>query len=280
MLTVILQFLAAKFQSLSYIQQAFGLGAVTNVNGQRVTGIYEGNELQQIAFDSYKSMCFVLKNGTVNRDTQEHRFRANVEIVTETYPLRVILYSQGAETINCESQSQSIAQGIKKALSGVQEDLRSAINCELVTIRVTNTELDKNAVWAMLYEGDSMLKDSDILIAIDIEVAVGGNEYCFAIEPCEAGSFVFDYAAQSFCSLVTNCTAVGKAPITFYTTADKTLYTSGDVTGIGRIAATSDIAAVIMDGTALPPSFWSFTTGFQLSNVTVYGGEYVVIFLK
>jgi len=281
MLTVILQFLIAKFESLTYISRAFGLGAITNINGQKATGIYEGNELVNLSLDSYKSMVFVLKNGTVSRDTQEHPQRANTEIVTETYPLKIILYAQGAENINCESYSHSVAQGIKKALSGVQEDIRSAIHGDLVTIRVTNTEFDKNAVWAILYDGDSYLKDTDTLIAIDIDVIIAGNENCFAIEPCAAGEFVFDYAAHSFCSLVTNCSAVGKAPITFYTTADKVNYTSGDVSGIARITALSDIATVLLDGTVLPPAFWTFSGGtFTLTNVTLYGGEYAVIFLK
>lgn len=205
MLPVIIQFLTAKFESLPYLNTVFGLADFITVNEQKVVGVYSEGELLQMNFDTYASVIYLVKNGNVKRDTQEHPYISNLEQVTETYPLRAVIYSQGIENVNCSSQSQSIAQGIRKNLSGAQEDLEAAINAENVIIRIIDTELDKSNVWKSQTSLDNSLKDADILISIDFEITVTGDEQCFAGEPCEVGDFVFDYPAQSFCAKVAEC---------------------------------------------------------------------------
>jgi len=271
----------AKFESLSYIDKALGLGDFTTVNGERVTGIYEANELQHLNFDNYTSLVFLMKNGQVSRDTTEHPFIATADMITEVFPLKLIIYTQGAESVNCESFSQSLAQDLKKQIDGLKRDIADAVNADLVDARIISTELNKQAVWETLFSTDPQLKDTDILISADLEISVKGIETCFANELCAPGQFVFDYAAHSFCSLVSNCTNIGKAPIIFYTTADKSTYTADDVAGIARITELSDIVSVQMATTMLDPSFWGFENGeFEIKNATIYGGEYIVIFIK
>ena len=208
MMPVIAQFLMAKFESLSYIDKVFGMAFFTTRNEEKVVGVKEAGELQHINYDQYKSLVYILNNGTVSRTTVEHPDIASLELVTETYPLSVVIYSQGLENVNCESASQSIAQGIKKALSGKQPDLIDAINADNVTIRITATDLDKDAVWKSQTSLPNALTEKDILIAVDFEVTITGDEQCFAGEPCEAPEFVFDYAAEPLCTKVNECIGI------------------------------------------------------------------------
>lgn len=198
----------AKFESLSYIDKVFGMAFFTTRNEEKVVGVKEAGELQHINYDQYKSLVYILNNGTVSRTTVEHPDIASLELVTETYPLSVVIYSQGLENVNCESASQSIAQGIKKALSGKQPDLIDAINADNVTIRITATDLDKDAVWKSQTSLPNALTEKDILIAVDFEVTITGDEQCFAGEPCEAPEFVFDYAAEPLCTKVNECLGI------------------------------------------------------------------------
>lgn len=281
MFPVILQFLMAKFNTLSYIDKVFGLGATTKVQGEKIAAVYVEDELVPIDYDQYKSLVYILADGAIERITEEHPLVSNAEIVTETYPLRAIIYVQNAEAFNCESYSQSVAQGIKKNLSGVQDDIRSATNADLVTVKIKSTELDSGKVWESQFSIDNKLKDNDILIAIDFEVTIKGDEQCFAGEPCTASEFVFDYSAQSFCSMVNQCSGIGKTPVFFYTEAGKTDYTSTDVPGLAKLSTSSELIAVNMDRGNLEPTFraWEDST-FKIKQIDVAGGEYIVIFWK
>lgn len=278
MLSIILQFLIAKFQSLPYISKVFGLGAFTTIEGEKVVGVYSENELTHVNFDNYTSLVYILTNGNSTRTTVEHPFIATLEKVTEIYPLRAIVYSQGVENVNCNSYSQSIVQGIKKNISGLQYDLVSATNADECIIRFTDCDYDKTNVWKSQFSSDSMLKDADILCSIDFEVSIIGDEQCFAGEPCLAGDFVFSSAASSFCEMVNSCSNFGKPPIFFYTTAGKTTYTASDVSGLVNV---DTIIAMNMDGSILTPDFhsWDGTT-LTISSVTISGGEYIVIFYE
>jgi hypothetical protein len=214
MLSVILQFLIAKFDTLPYIDKAFGLGAIVERQEsdgvQTVIGVYSGTELVHPNFDNYKSLVYVMVNGNFTREPTEHPHIANLEMVTEVYPLRVIVYSQGLENVNCSSYSQSIAQGIKKNLTGLQSELREAINADLVVVKFTNSEFDKAVVWKSQTSLPNSLKDTDTLISIDFEISITGDEQCFAGEPCIANEFVFSNTAVSFCQMVNDCINSGE----------------------------------------------------------------------
>ncbi|MFK5283293.1 hypothetical protein ACI3PL_27345, partial [Lacticaseibacillus paracasei] len=80
------------------------------------------------------------------RTTVEHPFISNLEKVTEVYPFRAVVYSQGKEDVNCSSYSQSLAQGLKRKLSGLQEDLMTSFNADVCIVRITDCDYDKNDV--------------------------------------------------------------------------------------------------------------------------------------
>ena len=278
MLSVILQFLIAKFESLPYIAKVFGLGSIINIEGEKIIGVYSESELQHVNFDNYTSLVYILTNGNSTRTTAEHPVIATLEKVREVYPLRAIVYSQGLENVNCNSYSQSLVQGIKKNITGLQYDLVSATNSDMCIIRITDTDYDKSNVWKSQFSSDSRLKDADILCSIDFEVTITGDEQCFSGEPCLAGEFVFSNSATSFCEMVNSCSSLGKTPIFFYTTAGKTTYTYADVAGLANV---SSIISVNMDGSVLTPSFFSWDgTTLEILNITVSGGEYIVIFYE
>jgi hypothetical protein len=278
MLSVILQFLIAKFESLPYIAKVFGLGSIINIEGEKIIGVYSESELQHVNFDNYTSLVYILTNGNSTRTTAEHPLIATLEKVTEVYPLRAIVYSQGLENVNCNSYSQSLVQGIKKNITGLQYDLVSATNSDMCIIRITDTDNEKSNVWKSQFSSDSRLKDADILCSIDFEVTITGDEQCFAGEPCLAGEFVFSNSATSFCEMVNSCSNFGKPPIFFYTIAGQTTYTASDVSGLANV---DTIIAMNMDGSILTPDFhsWDGTT-LTISNITISGGEYIVIFYE
>jgi len=210
MMSLILQFLIAKFTTLPYISKVFGAASFVEVGGEKVVGVYEGSELVQLNFDAYKSLVYVVANGSSNRSTVEHSRIATLETATEVYPFRVVIYSQGKENVNCASYSQSIAQGIKKNLSGLQTELMDAVNADTVVVRVTDCDYDKANVWKSQTSLPNSLKDDDILVSIDFEVTITGDESCFAGEPCIASEFVFSNAAVSFCQMVNDCITSGE----------------------------------------------------------------------
>ena len=205
MISVIIQFLIAKFTTLPYISKCFGLASYVEVGGERVVAVYENSELVQLNFDAYKALTYIVTNGNSTRGTVEHPYIANLEKVTEVYPFRVIIYSQGKENVNCSSQSQSIAQGIKKSISGLQDELVDAVNADTAIVRITDCDYNKNTVWASQTSLPNTLKDDDILVSVDFEVTITGDEQCFAGEPCVASEFVFSNAAVSFCQMVNDC---------------------------------------------------------------------------
>lgn len=189
MISVIIQFLIAKFGTLPYISKVFGMGSFVEVDGEKIVAVYSDSELVHVNFDNYQSLVYILNNGSQTRTTSEHPFISNLEKVTEIYPFRAIIYSQGAENINCSSYSQSIAQGIKKNLSGLQEELREAINADTVTVRITDCDFDKVNVWKSQTTLPNSLKDSDILVSVDFEVSIIGDEQCFETDLCFDNTF-------------------------------------------------------------------------------------------
>jgi len=210
MMSLIVQFLIAKFTTLPYISKVFGLASFVEVGGEKVVGVYDGSELVQLNFDAYKSLVYIVSNGSYKRETVEHAYISNTETVAEVYPFRVIIYSQGKENVNCSSYSQSIAQGIRKNISGLQTELNDAINADNVVVKFTDCDYDKANVWKSQTTLPNSLKDDDILVSIDFEIAVTGDENCFAGEPCIASEFVFSNAAISFCQMVNDCISSGE----------------------------------------------------------------------
>lgn len=205
MLSVLIKYLIAKLETFEYLDRVYGLATTVQVGDETMPAVYSGNELTHINFDSYDSLIYIQQNGKVGRETTEHPAVACKYNVVERYPLRLIVYSQGKENINCESYSQQIADSIKASLNGKQQTLETAANLTNATIILGDTDLDKNSVWQSQFSSPNQLTDKDILISIDLEFEIEGDDTCFANNPCENSEFVFDLDSQTFCERVDDC---------------------------------------------------------------------------
>lgn len=211
MLSVLIKYLIAKLETFEYLDKVHGLSTIVQVGDETMPAVYSGNELVHVNFDSYDSLVYIQQNGKVGRETTEHPAIACKYNVVERYPFRLIVYSQGKENLNCESYSQQIADSIKAALNGKQQTLETAANFTNATIILGDTDLDKNSVWQTQFSSQNQLKDSDILIAIDLEFEIEGDDTCFANNPCENSEFVFDLETQTFCERVDDCLDIPEA---------------------------------------------------------------------
>lgn len=205
MLSVLIKYLIAKLNTFEYLDKVYGLSSIVQLGEETMPAVYEGSELVPLRLDSYKSLIYIQQNGKVGRDTEDNPAIACTYLTTERYPLRLIIYVQGRENVNCESYSQEIAGAIKSALNGKQKQLETAANLMNATITIGDTDLDKNSVWSTQFSAENELKDSDILIAIDFEFEIMGDDECFAGSPCEDSDFVFDLESTTFCEKVDDC---------------------------------------------------------------------------
>lgn len=208
MLTTISQYLKQRIEALNYIQQVYGIGQILQVNGEQIPSVNVNGEQVHVNFDNHSSLVFFLKNGNVGHSAEEHQFLANADLITKTYPLRLILYSQALENTDCNSLSQSLADNIISALNGEQAAFKESVSVDRCRIDFGNTDLDKYSVWESLYSIDSVLKDTDVLIAIEFTVTITGLESCFIDSPCETPEFTFDLDGQTFCEKVDECLGI------------------------------------------------------------------------
>lgn len=184
MLTAILKYLIALLNEQNYLDEVRGLASTIKRDGEKLTGHYENGELIPIDFDSYSAFTFFLQNGKVSRNTEENKYIACAYKVRETYNLSIIVYRQGAEDINCESQAQNMAWSIGQLLTGKHETLMADTALDFVQMSVKTIDLDKNAIYEKLFIGDSRLKDTDTIIEIAFDVEIEGDEKCFTTYPC------------------------------------------------------------------------------------------------
>jgi len=184
MLSAILKFLIARLAAQGYMQKVDGLASIVKRDGQTLTGVFERGELININFDNYATYAFFLQKGKVERDTEDDKYIANAYKIIETYPLSVVLYVQNSEDINCESKAQNTAWSIAQLLTGKQPELMAATGLQYAGLRVVNIDLDGGAIYESLFNGDSKLKDDDILIEITFAVTIEGYQSCFTTYPC------------------------------------------------------------------------------------------------
>lgn len=205
MLAVLTKYLTDLFSTLPYLSEALGMGDTVVIDGVATPVYWSNGEPIPLDFDSHSSLIYILKDGETNRDTIEHPMIATLEQVTETYPLKAIVYYKGVENVNCSSAIQSIVEGVKKNLSGRQTQLESSINAENVLIKVKKTNLNKSEVWKGISGSEIVPKEDDNFASIDFDVTIVGDEQCFAGEPCQANDFVFSFPSQAFCEKVAEC---------------------------------------------------------------------------
>lgn len=272
MLTTISQYLKQRIQALNYIQQVYGIGQLLQVNGEQVPSIKINGEDTHVNFDNYKSLVFFLKNGNVGHSAEEHPFLANADLITKTYPLRLILYSQVLENTDCNSLSQSLADNIISALNGEQAAFKASVSVDRCRIEFGNTDLEKYSVWESLYSIDSVLKDADVLIAIEFTVTITGLESCFIDSPCETPEFTFDLDGQTFCEKVQTCLGISPTgSATEYLNRQGEWATPAGGGGSGTNGWTP-VLAIVTDGTRRVQQVTDWTGGTGTKPAT---GQYV-----
>jgi len=252
MLSVITKYLTDLFLTLPYLSEALGMGESIDVDGVATPAYWSNGEPVHLNFDSHQSLIYIVKDGETNRDTIEHPVIATLEQVTETYPLKAIIYYKGAENINCSSHFQSIVEGVKKNISGRQSQLETSINAENIIVKVKKTNLNKSEVWKGISGGEVTPKEDDNFASIDFDVIITGDEQCFAGEPCQANDFVFSFPSQGFCEKVAEC-EVESNSLEFAGTGTAT-YVKSELIG-------KTLLLVATDGRIRKSSDYSFTSG-------------------
>lgn len=204
MLAVVTNYLIASLKTLPFID-TLGLASLIARGDDTFPAYFSGTELLPIDFDNYKAVAYLMPTGNVPRETIEHPYLACKMRVSESYGYKIVVYSQAKEAPACESLSQNIAWSISGLLTGKQIQLEDAAGFESVFISTNNTVTDKAAVWQSQSNLPNKLKDTDIMLAIDIQVAVEGVESCFNINPCAPTEFHFDIDTVPFCERVNAC---------------------------------------------------------------------------
>lgn len=197
MLTPISKFIRAKIATLPYIGTAYGLSKKIKVggdDGETEPAVNMSGEWVALNLDTHPSLTYIVQDGEISRETVEHEYIAGKYLITETYPLKIVLYVQGKEDIDCASYSQNVAFEISKLFTGEQKLLRQALNVENADFTVGSINYNKAEVWADEFTAPNKLAEKDILVAIELEVEISGIDSCFVNNPCDVPDFDFDFS--------------------------------------------------------------------------------------
>lgn len=205
MLSTLILYLTQKFETFNYLQKVYGLGVAREINESKLISVYDGNTEQHLNLDTHESLSVFLANGNKTVEQIESEVVANEYHVKHTYPFKCIIYAKSNENVNCASKSRLIADSIEKSITGRQKALLASTQLVNAYIEVKNTTLEKHTLYANYFTGGG-LGDNDILIEIEFDFIVEGNQNCFVDSPCDNDEFVFNFEQpQSFCEKVDEC---------------------------------------------------------------------------
>ncbi len=208
MLSTLILYLTQKFETFNYLQKVYGLGVAREINESKLISVYDGNTEQHLNLDTHESLSVFLTNGNKTVEQIESEVVANEYHVKHTYPFKCLIYAKSNENVNCSSQSRLIADSIEKSITGRQKALLTSTQLVNAYIEVKNTTLEKHTLYANYFTGGG-LGDNDILIEIEFDFIVEGNQNCFVDSPCDNDDFVFDFEQpQSFCERVDECLGI------------------------------------------------------------------------
>lgn len=211
MLSTLILYLTQKFETFNYLQKVYGLGVAREINESKLISVYDGNTEQHLNLDTHESLSVFLTNGNKTVEQIESEVVANEYHVKHTYPFKCLIYAKSNENVNCSSQSRLIADSIEKSITGRQKALLTSTQLVNAYIEVKNTTLEKHTLYANYFTGGG-LGDNDILIEIEFDFIVEGNQNCFVDSPCAEDDFVFDFEPpQTFCERVDECLGIPTA---------------------------------------------------------------------
>jgi len=206
MITTLKTYLEQKFATFNYLQAAkFG---VVHGGENKYIGVNEGNEEVLLNLDTYQSLAVILNDGQVTTDQKESAIVANEYEVTKVYPFKVLVYYQGDLNTNSDAQAQLIADSIQKSITGRQVELLASTNLVNAYIEIKRTNYNRHLIYDEYFTGGG-LQEKDILIEIEFEFEINGNQDCFVDSPCDDDDFVFSFDAPlTFCEKVNECLGI------------------------------------------------------------------------
>jgi len=119
-----------------------------------------------------------------------------------------LVYIQANENVDCYTESQKIADSIQKSITGFQKEILASTLLTEAYIEVNGTDFDKDAIYDRYYSSGG-LQEKDILIEIEFDFVVSGNQDCYVDSPCDDDDFVFSFEAPlTFCEKVNDCLGI------------------------------------------------------------------------
>ncbi len=267
MLSPLIKYLRAKIAATQFVDKVYGMGEVRELDGEKFPAVYNNGELIHIDFDTYEEVCFFILDGKVSREGSESPYIANVNNIKDVYNLKCILYIQGDEDINCQSDSQRIAYAVSKAITGIHPTFSTETQLDLAFGEVKEIDLSGDSVWGDIFSGDSKLKDDDILISISFDFTLSGREECFVSDDCENLEFIFNLDGITFCARVNQCITTTDGGQFGFTTTDATEYTFNGTANAYNANAV-DLRGATLNWINLDGLLWVPTSDYTFNSTT------------
>lgn len=204
MIGILINYLTQKFQTFNYLQTVYGLAGFED-GDNKYLWVYQNNEKVLLNLDTHQSCSLFLTNGKVDTTQEESQLVANEYNVVKKYPFKALVYIQGNDDVNCITESQKIADSIQKSITGRQKQILASTQLTDAYIEVTGTNFVKEEIYKQYYSNGG-LQEKDILVEIEFEFVVSGNQDCFVDSPCSDDEYIFSFdAPQTFCERVDAC---------------------------------------------------------------------------
>jgi len=204
MIGILINYLTQKFQTFNYLQSVYGLAGFED-GDNKFLWVYQNTEKVILNLDTHQSCSLFLTNGKVDTAQEESQLVANEYNVVKKYPFKALVYIQGNEDVNCITESQKIADSIQKSITGRQKQILASTQLTDAYIEVTGTNSLKEEIYKQYYSNGG-LQEKDILVEIEFEFVVSGNQNCFVDSPCSDDEYIFSFdAPQTFCERVDAC---------------------------------------------------------------------------
>lgn len=204
MIGILINYLTQKFQTFNYLQSVYGLAGFED-GDNKFLWVYQNTEKVLLNLDTHQSCSLFLTNGKVDTTQEESQLVANEYNVVKKYPFKALVYIQGNEDVNCITESQKIADSIQKSITGRQKQILASTQLTDAYIEVTGTNFVKEEIYKQYYSNGG-LQEKDILVEIEFDFVVSGNQDCFVDSPCSDDEYIFSFdAPQTFCERVDEC---------------------------------------------------------------------------
>ena len=204
MIGILINYLTQKFQTFNYLQSVYGLAGFED-GDNKFLWVYQNTEKVLLNLDMHQSCSLFLTNGKVDTTQEESQLVANEYNVVKKYPFKALVYIQGNEDVNCITESQKIADSIQKSITGRQKQILASTQLTDAYIEVTGTNFVKEEIYKQYYSNGG-LQEKDILVEIEFDFVISGNQDCFVDSPCSDDEYIFSFdAPQTFCERVDAC---------------------------------------------------------------------------